>query len=78
MDDINDCKDCGNDFYEIRLIYEGRRERLFVIECRECRSHIITVKVDSFTSQNELNKICLREWNKAQITPAITEDASNE
>jgi len=65
MSDAKKCTNCGNNFYEIRLVMRGMRDDLFVVQCSGCSKHLIPVKVSNFTTQKEINDACLSAWNEA-------------
>lgn len=59
------CKHCGSDRYEIRFIYMGQRQKLFIVHCGECGSEFSPVVVDYFAPADEVNFACESAWNAA-------------
>ena len=66
---VANCKHCGSKDYTIQLLHVGFRQRILVVECRECRYDLIPVVLDYFMPEAECYTKCREAWNAANETP---------
>jgi len=66
MEEINECKECGNDstiIYIVKNVYRGHQGKdLYVVECQDC-GVFYPLKLDYFLKDKEFNEECLKKWN---------------
>ena len=65
---VANCKHCGSKDYTIQLLHVGFRQRILVVECRECRYDLIPVVLDYFMPEAECYTKCREAWNAANET----------
>ena len=68
---VANCKHCGSEDYTIQLLHVGFRQRILVVECRECRSDLIPVVLDYFMPEAECYSKWREAWNAANVTPNV-------
>ena len=68
---VANCKHCGSKDYTIQLLRVGFRQRILVVECRECRYDLIPVVLDYFMPEAECYSKCREAWNAANVTPNV-------
>ena len=62
-------KTCGSERYQIQPLYNGYRQRVFVVVCEECQDPLIPVVVDHSMPEVEVYKTCATAWNDANKIP---------
>ncbi len=65
--DVAKCKHCGSKDYQIQMLHVGFRQRVFIVQCGECRHDLIPVVVDYFEQDTDLYTKCLEAWNAANL-----------
>jgi hypothetical protein len=61
-----DCRVCGGEHYNIKHVYEGSGQSLYIVECTENKCDVIPVLMKGFLRDMDVNKKCRAAWDKAQ------------
>lgn len=64
---VEKCRNCGYDNYQIKMLYHGYRQSLFIAECPSCRDEIVPVIVEYGTPDAEMYSACNSKWNDAML-----------
>lgn len=61
------CKYCGYEHYTIKRLDQSGRYVLFLVGCGNCGEHMIPVRVEYGSRQEDVYSECLLAWNNENI-----------
>ncbi len=75
---VKPCKHCGSERYIIKMLYNGHRNNVAVVECGECGGDTTPVVLDYFMPEAECYTKCREAWNAANETPNVSSASSHK